>query len=117
MGRKKKEYTLTPEQALSNRNHHLTWFAGRYKEFIDGILSDCFTMAELHKRILDREKALKWCDVQRRENAIAMGVRLEESDAKYNFDDYMKMLPELIEKALEFEKEFKISFAQIRPYQ
>lgn len=105
------------EQTLSNRNHHLTWFKGRYKEFVDDTARDAFAVAELHKRAKEREKAIKWADVQRRENAVAMGVGIEESDLAYDYDEFLKALPALIKEMLEFEKLYKVNFADIRPYE
>lgn len=103
------------EKKQSNREHHLTWFERDYREMPRKIADDIFALANIHKRLKNHERIMKNIDQNRRENAVAMGVSIKESDEKYSFESELKYLPEVIKAMLETEKKYGIKFGEIRP--
>ncbi len=106
--------TSTQKQQ-SNREHHLSFWEETYGEYPKKIAVALFQLAEIHKRLNQYEYRMKVIDQNRRENAVAMGVSIKDSDEKYSFESHMKLLPEIIKAMKQQEEKFKINFAEIRP--
>ena len=98
----------------SNIEHHLSFWESDYKEYARKIALDIFALAELNKRFHEYEYRMKVIDQNRRENAVAMGVSIKESDEKYSFEAELKTIPKIIEGMLEYEKKFGIRYGDIR---
>ena len=80
----------------SKRKHHLTHFKKIYeeKQEIGALLF--IEAQQLFKKLSDLQDLMETIDANRRENAIALGVSIKESDAAYKFN--LSLCPALAEQ-------------------
>lgn len=98
----------------SNREHHFSFYEEDYSQVAKEIALDLFRLAELHRRAFIRNDKMVAMDANRRANAIAMGVKIKESDEKYSFEKEIALMPEIIKHMKRYEDKYKVKLGDIR---
>lgn len=105
MANKKKSQEEKDLIAVSNRNHHFTFWVEPYNEKQLQFASLFMQSEKLIQDLEETARKAKHLENIRRENAFYMGVSLSDSDDKYSMEYVIKGVPALVEKIKKTMKE------------
>lgn len=100
----------TPERLQSNREHHLSYWHDAYTDLIREAGADIVRMERIIERAKERKCILRNIDANRRENAIAMGVSIRESDEYHPYEDIAAKALKQIEESEKIMASFGYSY-------
>ena len=91
----------------------MTFWEDDYKEMQVKYTRLLVSLSAIISEINHLDEVCRKIDINRRENAVAMSVTIQESDEKYSFDDIRKNIPTLIENLKKQSAKFGVNWKDL----